>query len=108
MQHQITATNILHDKVHTSFRLETSMQIRQKRMSFPVGNQEHPLFRANALNLIVFNNKLLLQHLNGIQSPRPLRLSQHNLTKVTLTQHSKKIEMIKSNTLACSSICVQW
>ena len=74
MKHQITTANVLHNEVNTSLGLETSMQIRQERMSFPVRHQEHALFGSYALNFVVFDNEFLLENLDRVKPPRPLRL----------------------------------
>ena len=66
-------------------------------MALPIGNQEDALLASNGFHLVVFNDKLLLQHLDCIQLLRLLGLCQHNLAKVAFTQHSKKIEVIQSN-----------
>lgn len=44
MQHQIASTNVFHDEVNPSLRLETCVQVQQKWMAFLVGDQEHSLF----------------------------------------------------------------
>lgn len=82
--HQITTTDVLHDEIHSRLGLETSMQVRQERMAFPVGDQEYSLLRACALDLVVLNDELLLQDLDGIQPSGLLRFSQHDLAKVAL------------------------
>ena len=107
VEHQIATTNVLHDEVHSSLRLETSVEVRQERVPFPVGDQEHPLFRSHALNLVVFNNELLLENFDRIQSPRTLRLGQHDLSEVALTQNCQEIEVIETYPLSRTRIGCQ-
>lgn len=70
-----------------------------------VGSQEDPLLRARAFNFVVFNNKFLLQHLDGIKPLRRFCLRQHHLSKVTLAQHGKKIEVVKAHLAATDTRC---
>ena len=106
MQHKITTTDILHDEVDSGLSLETSMQIEQEWMSLPVRNQENSLLRACTLNLVIFNNELLLQDLDSIKLPGSLGFCQHDLTEVTLSKNSEEIEVVETNaststTFAC-------
>jgi len=49
------------------------------------------------LDFIVVDDKLLLQHLNSVQTTRRLLLSQHHLSKIPFSKHSQEIEIIKAN-----------
>jgi hypothetical protein len=94
VQHQITTTDVLHDKVHTGLCLETGVKVQQEGVAFLVGNQEDALLRLGALHFVILDNEFLLQHFDGIELLGALRLRQHDLTEVTLTKHSKEVEVI--------------
>ena len=66
VQHQVTTTNVLHHEIHTRLRLETRVQIEKERMPFTRHCQEHTLFGPCTVNFVIFNNKLLLQHLDRV------------------------------------------
>lgn len=100
VQHEITTTNVLHDEVDSSLGLETGVEVQQKGVPLLVGNQEHPLLRTRALHFVILDNELLLQNLDGVQLLGSLGFSQHDLSKVSFTQHSKKVEMVQSYPLA--------
>lgn len=104
MQHQIASTNVLHDEVNAGLGLETGVKVCQEGMSFPVGNQEDALLGPNTFNFVVLNDKLLLQDLDSKQPSRTLRLCKHDLSKVTLAQHRKEVEVVQTNSLASASI----
>jgi len=108
MQHEITATNILHDEVYTGLCLETCVKVGQEGMTLPVRNKEDPLFGPHALNFVILDDELLLENLNGIKSPRPLGFGKHDLSEITLAQHSQEIEVVETNALASSRIGSQW
>ena len=104
MQHQISSTHVLHDKVDTSLGLEARMQPEQERMTFPRRRQENTLLRSSAkekipmsaqqignqqmyipLNFIIIDDKLLLQHLDSIQPVRLFLFRQHDLSEISLS-----------------------
>lgn len=83
-------------------------------MTLSCGGQENALLRPGAmtepsdwyndtrsnnspLDFIIVDNKLLLQHLDGVQAARRLLLSQHHLTEIAFSKHGQKIEIIKAN-----------
>lgn len=107
VQHQITAANVLHHKVHTGLSLEACMQVGQEWVSASVGNQEYTLLRAYTFDFVVLDNELLLEHLDSVELSRSLCFSKHDLAEVTLTEHSKEVEMIEANTLASSRVSSQ-
>ena len=94
VQHQITTTDVLHDEVHTGLCLETGVKVQQEGVTFLVSNQENALLRLGALHFVILDNKFLLQHLDGVELLGALRLRQHDLTEVTLTKHSKEVEVV--------------
>lgn len=67
MQHQVATADILHDEVYSSLRLETSVQIEQKRMALLVRNKQHPLLRSGAFHFVILDDELFLEDLDGIQ-----------------------------------------
>ena len=73
-------------------------------MSFSVRYEEDPLLRPHALNFVVLDDKFLLEDLDRIKPPGPLRLGQHDLAEVTLAQNCKEVEVIETNALASSGI----
>lgn len=73
------------------------MEVKKEGMACLVGNQEHTLFGLHALDFIVLNDKLLLQNLDGIKLLGTLGFSKHNLTEVTLSEHSQEIEVVQSD-----------
>lgn len=83
------------------------MQIRQERMPLLVSNNKDALLRANALDFVILNNKLLLEHLDGVQFPRPLRLRQHDFTKVSFAQDGKEVEVVEADSLASTRLGVE-
>jgi hypothetical protein len=52
--------------------------------------------RDSRLDLVVLNDELLLQHLDGVELVRRLLLRQHDLAKVPLAQHSQEVEVIEA------------
>jgi hypothetical protein len=100
VQHEIAAADVLHDKVHARLRLETGMQIEQEGVALLVRDEEHPLLGPYALDLVVFDNELLFENLDGVQLLRRLGLGQHDLTKVTLSENSKEVEVIEADAAA--------
>jgi hypothetical protein len=66
VQHEITSTDILHDEVDARLSLEAGMQVKQERMMFLVGNQEHSLLGSCALDFVILDDKLLFEDLDSI------------------------------------------
>ena len=108
VQHEITTTDILHDEVYSCLRLETCVEIQEEGVSLLVGNQENSLLRPSTLNFIVFDDKLLLQNLDGVKLLCCLGLCQHDLTKVTLTQNSQEVKMIEANATTSPRFVGSW
>lgn len=84
VQHQVSPTNVLHDKIYPSLRLEACVQVQKERMPFFVGYQEDPLLRFRAFNFIVLDDEFFLENFDGIQLLGCLRLREHDFTKITL------------------------
>ena len=55
------------------------------------GNKDTPL------NFVVVNDELLLEHLDRIQAVCLLLLRQHDLSEVTLTEHSEEVEVVEAD-----------
>ena len=106
MQHEITTTNVLHHKVDPGFRLETRVKTQKKRMLFLVRDEKNSLFRTSALYFVVLDDEFFLQNFDGVQLLRSLGLCQHDLTKVTLTQHSKKVKVVETDTNSARRWCL--
>lgn len=68
-------------------------------MAFLVRNQKDSLLGPCALDLVVLDDELLLEHLDGVKLFSGLGLCQHDLTEVALTQHSKEVEVVEANLL---------
>ena len=49
------------------------------------------------LDFVIVDDELLLQHLDRIQPVRLLLLGQHDLSEVTLSEHSEEVEIIKAD-----------
>jgi hypothetical protein len=89
------------------------MQAQKERVTLPRCGQKNSLFRTGAmgdysgvsrqgstdspLDFVVVNDKLLLQHLYGVQAVRRLLLGQHHFPKIAFPKHSQEIEIIKAN-----------
>lgn len=109
MQHQITTADVFHDEVDSGLGLETSVQVQQEGMSLLVGNKKDALFGSCALDFIVLNDELLLQYFDGIQLLGCFGLGEHDLTKVSLTQYGKEIEVIQADThVAALGLARRW
>lgn len=106
VQHEITTTDILHDEVNSGFCLETSVEVEQEWVTFLVGDEEDTLLRPCAFNLVVLNDKLFLEYFDGIQVLGLLGLRKHDLTEVTLTEHSQEVEIIQTN--AAATLWLRW
>jgi hypothetical protein len=95
LEHEIASVDVLHDKVETvltifkiiknsglkmlSFyhSLEAGMQLHQERRL--LGKRQHSLFHHGALNIVILDDDILLQDLDGVQLVCTLSLSQHDL-----------------------------
>jgi hypothetical protein len=66
VQHEIAAADVLHDEVHPGLRLEAGVEIEQERMALLVRDEEHSLLGPYALHLVVFDDELLLEHLDRV------------------------------------------
>jgi hypothetical protein len=102
VEHEISTTNVLHDKIYSSLCLKTGVKIKQERMAFLVGNEENSLFRPYTFDFIIFDDEFLFENLDCIELLCRFGLSEHDLTKIAFSKNSKKVEMIESNTTACS------
>lgn len=100
VKHEITAGDILHDKVDPCLGLETGVQVEEERMALLVGNEEHSFLRLGRLDLIILDDEFLLQHFDSIQLFRRFGLGEHNFTEIALSEHSQKIKMIQANASA--------
>lgn len=108
VQHQITARDVLHDEVDPSLGLKAGMQVGEERVALLVRNEEDPLLGACALDFVVLDDELLLEHLDGVKLFPLLGLCQHNLTEVTLAQHSQEVEVIETNATTGASRIRRW
>lgn len=59
-------------------------------------------------NLIVVNDELFLQHLDSIQATCLLLLRQHDLTEVTLPEHSEEVKIIETNFALTRGRTLHW
>jgi hypothetical protein len=100
VQHEIATADVLHDEVYPRLRLEAGVEIEQEGVAFLVRDEEYPLLRPDALNLVIFDDKLLLEHLDSVQLFRRLGLGQHDLAKVTFSKDRQEVEMIEPNATA--------
>jgi hypothetical protein len=66
MKHEIAATDVLHDKIYSRFRLETGMEVGQEWVPLPVRDEEHPLLGSYALHFVVLDDELFLQNLDRV------------------------------------------
>lgn len=76
------------------------MQVQQEWMSLLIRNQEDPLFRARAFDLVILDDELLLQDFDGVELLGTLSLSQHDLSEVALSENCQKVEMVQSYSLS--------
>lgn len=105
VQHEIATANVFHHKVNASLGLETSMQVQQERMSFLVSNEKHALFRPCAFHLVVLDDELLLQNLDGVKLLRSFGLREHDFSKVSLAENCQEVKVIKTNSATCA-LCI--
>ena len=96
VQHQITTTDILHDKVYSCLSLETCVEIQQEWMPLLVGDKEDSLFRSRAFDFVVLDDEFLLEHLDGVKLLGCLGFCKHDLSEVALTQDCEEVEMVES------------
>ena len=66
-------------------------------MTFFVRNEEDPLLGLGALDFVVLNDEFFLQDLDGVKLLRCLGLGEHDFAEITFTEHSKEVEVLKSN-----------
>ena len=62
------------------------------------GNNDTPL------NLVVVNDELLLEDFDGVKSSGFLRLREHDLSEVALSEHCKEVEVIQANASTSSRV----
>lgn len=67
------------------------------KMSQWPGRMTESSGRSSPFNLVVIDNELFLQHLDGVQITRRLLLSQHHLPEVAFPKNSQKIEIIQAD-----------
>ena len=80
LKHEISAVDVLHDKVEAIHRLETGMQLDEKGRFG--GQRQHVLLHQRTLNIIVLNDDVLLQNLDGVQFVGAFTFGQHHLRKM--------------------------
>eukprot|EP00042_Codosiga_hollandica_P054914 m.755144 g.755144 ORF g.755144 m.755144 type:complete len:424 (+) comp59009_c0_seq1:1115-2386(+) len=91
LEHQITAVHVLHHKVETVGCLEARVQLRQEGML--AGQLENALFRHCALDIVILDDHVLLQHLDGVNLIGALAFSKHDFAKAALAQHLDILEV---------------
>lgn len=77
-------------------------------MPLLVGNQEHAFLRFGAFHLVILNDKLLFENLDGVKLLRRLGLRQHDLSEISFTEDSQEIEVIKANFLRALLLLRCW
>ena len=61
------------------------------------------------LDFIILDDELLLQHLDGVQLSRRFFFGKHDLTEITLTEHSEEVEVVQPNlSLTCRWLGLLW
>ena len=78
LEHEIAAVDVLHDEVEPVHGLEARVQLDEERWLH--GQREHVLLDERALDVVVLDDDVLLQDLDGVQLVRALALGQHHLS----------------------------
>jgi len=79
VHHEVTAADVLHHEKDAVLGLEARVQLDKERMPCLVCKLEHLFLRLDAGHLVVLNNKVLLEHLDGVDILGRLFLHQHDL-----------------------------
>ena len=105
MQHQVTATDVLHHEIHPGFRLKACVKIEQERVALFIGDQEDSLLRLRTFDLVILNDEFLLQYFDGVKLFGSFSFRKHDLAKVSFAQDSEEIEMFEANSLSYLLMC---
>ena len=85
MPHEISTTDVLHNKVNSRLGLEAGVEIQQERVALLVSDQEYSLLGFRALDFVILDDKFFLQHLDSIELLGGFCLREHDFTKVTFS-----------------------
>lgn len=77
LEHEIASVDVLHDKVESIHRLEAGMQLNEEWR--PVAHSQHVFFHHSALDVIVLDDDVFFQDLDGVQLVRSFPFRQHHL-----------------------------
>ena len=77
-------------------------------MALFVGDEEDALFRSRAFDFVILDDELLLQHFDGVELFRRLRLRQHDLSEITFTKHGEKVEVSETDARTGARRVCRW
>ena len=65
LKHEIAAIDVFHDEVETVHRLEAGVKVDKER--WPVAHGQNILLHHGTVDIVVLDNAILLQNLDGVQ-----------------------------------------
>lgn len=84
-------------QVFTHHSLEAGVELREERRFVPL--RQHPLLHHGAFHVIVLDDHVLLQDLNGVQLLGGLHLGQHHFAEAAFPQQGQEVEVAQTQTL---------
>jgi hypothetical protein len=97
LEHEIATVDVYHDKVEPIHGLEAGMELDQKRRLVRQG--QDVLFHQRALDVVVLNDDVLLQDLDGVQLVRTFAFGQHHLVTFRPSSSFNVIDILSSVTV---------
>uniref|UniRef100_A0A182MDE0 Uncharacterized protein n=1 Tax=Anopheles culicifacies TaxID=139723 RepID=A0A182MDE0_9DIPT len=95
LEHQITPVHVLHHEEQPVGRLEARVKRGQERMFG--GQRQYAFLRHRAIHVVVLQDHVLFQHLDGVHLVRAFLFRQHHLAERTLAQHFDEVEVVQAH-----------
>ena len=89
--HQIAAIDVLHYEIEAIHCLKTRMQLHKKW--WLLTESQHFLLDHDTVDVVVLDNDVLFQDLDGVQLFRVLAVGEEHFAKAALAEHHQQIEV---------------
>ena len=87
----LTSVGVFHDEVEAVHRLKAGVELDEEGRL--VGKGEHPLLGHDTVDVVVLDNDVLFQDLDGVQLFRVLAVGEEHFAKAALAEHHQQIEV---------------
>lgn len=77
-------------------------------MAFFVGDKEDALFRTDAFDFVIFDDKFLFEDFDSVELFGGLSFGKHDFAEIAFTENGEEVEVIEADAAACALGVCWW